>query len=73
MLLAALLGLVDDLMGVFRVGSNGGGLRISQKLVVYSLLAVLGGLWFYYRLDWTTLYVPFVGNVEIGFWYIHTV
>ncbi|MDO8429861.1 MAG: phospho-N-acetylmuramoyl-pentapeptide-transferase [bacterium] len=70
MLLAALLGLVDDLMGVFRIGSNGGGLRISQKLVVYSLLATLGGLWFYYRLDWTTLFVPFIGNVEIGFWYI---
>ncbi|OGY64373.1 MAG: phospho-N-acetylmuramoyl-pentapeptide-transferase [Candidatus Harrisonbacteria bacterium RIFCSPLOWO2_02_FULL_41_11] len=70
MLAAAALGLVDDLLGVFRIGTNGGGLRVSQKLVVYTFLALIGGLWFYFRLDWTTLYVPFVGNVEIGWWYI---
>src|SRR3989344_3923977 len=34
MLAAALLGLIDDLMGVFRMGSNGGGLKISQKLLM---------------------------------------
>lgn len=70
MLVAALLGLVDDLMGVFRMGSNGGGLRVSQKLIVYTLLALIGGLWFYYRLDWDVLYMPFWGNIYIGWWYI---
>ena len=71
MFLAATLGLLDDLLGVFRMGSNGGGLKISQKLLMYSLLALAGGLWFYYRLDWTTLYnVPFLGNIEIGWWYV---
>lgn len=70
MLVAALLGLVDDLMGVFRIGTNGGGLKVSQKLAVYAFLAVIGGLWFYYRLEWSTLYIPFWGNFEIGWWYI---
>ena len=70
MLTAALLGFLDDLMGVFRMGSNGGGLRMSQKLVVYTLLALIGGLWFYYRLDWDVLFVPFYGNVFIGGWYV---
>lgn len=70
MLAAALLGLADDLLGVFRLGPNGGGLRVFQKLIVYALLALAGGLWFYYRLNWTTLYVPFVGNLEIGWWYV---
>lgn len=70
MLAAALLGLVDDLMGVFRIGTNGGGLKVSQKLVVYALLAIIGGLWFYYRLEWSTLYIPFWGNLEIGWWYV---
>jgi len=70
MLVAAALGLVDDLLGVFRLGSNGGGLRMSQKLIVYTLLALIGGLWFYYRLDWSVLYVPFFGNIEIGVWYV---
>ncbi len=70
MLIAAVLGLIDDLMGVFRIGTNGGGLKVSQKLAVYTLLAALGGIWFYYRLGWSTLYVPFFGNLEIGWWYI---
>ncbi|MBI3046546.1 MAG: phospho-N-acetylmuramoyl-pentapeptide-transferase [Candidatus Harrisonbacteria bacterium] len=70
MLAAALLGLTDDLLGVFRLGVNGGGLRMAQKLLMYFLLALAGGLWFYYRLDWTTLSVPFIGNVEVGWWYV---
>ena len=70
MFAAALLGMLDDLMGVFRLGVNGGGLKIYQKLIMYSVLALTGGLWFYYRLDWTTLYVPFVGNIEVGWWYV---
>ena len=70
MLVAALLGLIDDLMGVFRIGTNGGGLKVSQKLIVYALLAVIGGLWFYYRLEWSTLYIPFWGNLEVGWWYV---
>lgn len=70
MLIAAVIGLADDLMGVFRIGSNGGGLRISQKLIMYTLLALIGGLWFYYRLDWNTLYIPFFGYVDIGWLYI---
>ena len=70
MFVAASLGLIDDLMGVFRIGTNGGGLRVSQKVVVYLLLAILGGLWFYYRLDWNVLYIPFMGNVDFGWWYV---
>ncbi len=70
MFVAAALGLIDDLMGVFRVGTNGGGLKVSQKIIVYLLLAVIGGLWFYYRLDWNVLYIPFFGNVDIGWWYV---
>lgn len=70
MLVAALIGLADDFLGVLRIGPYGGGLRISQKLVVYLLLALVGALWFYYRLDWDVLAVPFLGSIQIGWWYI---
>jgi len=70
MLVAALIGLADDILGVLKIGPNGGGLRVSQKLIVYFVLALIGALWFYYRLGWDTLAVPFVGNITIGWWYI---
>lgn len=70
MLIAALIGLADDFLGVLKIGPHGGGLRISQKMVVYLLLALIGALWFYYRLGWDVLAVPFVGNIQIGWLYI---
>jgi phospho-N-acetylmuramoyl-pentapeptide-transferase len=70
MLIAALLGLADDILGTLRIGPNGGGLKISQKLIMYAVLAAIGGIWFYYRLNWDVLYIPFWGNLTIGWWYI---
>jgi len=70
MLLAGVLGLIDDIFGVLRIGPNNGGLRISQKLIVYFFIALLGALWFYFRLDWDVLVIPLVGQVSISWWYI---
>ncbi len=70
MLVAALLGLFDDFLGILRIGPNGGGLKIRHKLVMYFLIALLGALWFFYRLDWDVLSVPLFGQFNVGWWYI---
>lgn len=70
MLIAAILGLLDDLIGTLRIGPKGKGLKVSQKLIIYAFIAVLGGLWFYFKLNWDTLYVPFLGYIQISWWYI---
>lgn len=70
MLVAAMFGLFDDFLGVLRIGPHGGGLRMNQKIALYTLIALIGALWFYYRLDWHILTVPFLGNIEIGWLYI---
>jgi phospho-N-acetylmuramoyl-pentapeptide-transferase len=70
MLFAALIGFLDDLYGILRRGPRGGGLSMRFRLTVYSFFALLGAYWFYYRLDWDVLQIPFVGNVAIGWWYI---
>lgn len=70
MLLAALLGLADDLLGIRRIGPRGGGLAARHKLLIYLVLALVGACWFYFKLGWTVLAVPFVGEVNIGFWYV---
>ncbi|KPJ86196.1 hypothetical protein AMJ57_00035 [Parcubacteria bacterium SG8_24] len=67
---SALVGLLDDYYNVKRIGPNGGGLKMRHRLIVYTLIAAVGALWFYYKLDWDLLRVPFVGNFNIGWWYI---
>lgn len=70
LILAAIVGLFDDLYNIRRRGSHGGGFGVRKKLLLYALIAVIGAWWFYFKLDWTTLHVPFVGNFDIGIWYI---
>lgn len=70
-LIAALLGLLDDWLGVLKLGgAKGGGLLIRQKAIAYLFLALIGAWWFYFRLGWDVITVPFVGNFTIGGWYI---
>ena len=68
--LAATVGLVDDVLGILKIGPHGGGLTIKRKLLLYAGVAALGAWWFYFRLDWHTLFIPFIGTVDIGWWYI---
>ncbi len=67
---SAILGLLDDLLGIWRIGPKGGGLSMKQRILLYTAVAALGAWWFYFKLGWNTLRVPFLGNFEIGFWYI---
>jgi len=67
---AALVGLLDDLMGIFHIGPKGGGLRIRHKVFLYTLLAILGVWWFWAKLGYNSITVPFMGTLFLGFWYI---
>lgn len=67
---SALVGLVDDYLNIKGIGPKGGGLRVRFKLLVYTAIAVVGAWWFYYKLDWDIIGVPFVGTFEIGWWII---
>ncbi|HNV12729.1 MAG TPA: phospho-N-acetylmuramoyl-pentapeptide-transferase [bacterium] len=68
---AALIGLLDDWLDVSGKGVfGGGGLRMKHRLLIYALIALIGALWFYLKLDWTLIHVPFIGYLQIGWWYI---
>jgi len=67
---SALVGLIDDSLNIFGIGSKGGGFKVRHKLIIYTLIAIFGAFWFYFKLDWTTLHIPFFGNFDIGIWYI---
>lgn len=67
---AAIVGLIDDLLGVFHLGAKGGGLNIKQKIFIYTLVALIGALWFWVKLGRDAVYIPFYGEVSLGIWYI---
>jgi phospho-N-acetylmuramoyl-pentapeptide-transferase len=67
---SALVGLGDDLLGVFKIGSKGGGLKVRHRLLIYTIIAGFGAWWFYWKLEWDLIHVPFVGDFNIGWWYI---
>lgn len=70
LVVSALIGLVDDFMNVRRIGPKGGGLSMKHRLLMYTLIAIGGALWFYYKLDWDLFHVPFFGDFNVGWWYI---
>lgn len=70
MMIAALVGLFDDLYGARGVGPRGGGLSMRYRVLIHFCLALAGALWFYFKLDWNVLSIPFVGSVTVGWWYI---
>ncbi|MFH0852186.1 MAG: phospho-N-acetylmuramoyl-pentapeptide-transferase [bacterium] len=67
---SALVGLIDDLLGVFRIGPKGGGLRMRHRILVYTAIAAVGAWWFFSKLEWSIVHIPFVGDFNIGLWYI---
>ncbi len=68
---ASILGLVDDIFVVRNKGSYiGGGLRFKVRLAIVTLIGLVGAWWFYFKLGWSSIYIPFYGNLEIDGLYI---
>ncbi len=71
LIVTAILGLVDDWMSIKSIGKNkGGGMQFTWRMFWLLGFAGLGAWWFYDKLDWSTIHIPAVGNLEIGWWYI---
>lgn len=67
----ALVGLFDDWLDVRGKGVlAGGGLKVWHRLIIYTLIATVGALWFYFKLDWDLFSIPFVNSFNLGWWYI---
>lgn len=68
---ASLLGLCDDILQIFGKGKySGGGIKFTRRLLAVLLIGAVGAWWFYFKLDWHTLHIPTIGDLEIGFWYL---
>ncbi len=67
---SAIVGFIDDYLNVSKVGPSGGGLRMKHRLMLYTVVAAFGAWWFFFKLEWSIIHVPGVGDYEIGWWYI---
>ena len=41
-----------------------------HRLLIYTVIASFGAWWFYSKLEWSMVHLPFIGNFDIGLWYI---
>lgn len=64
-----LIGAVDDYLNICCIGKKRG-LNWLPKLSTLLLLSAAGALWFYFKLGYDSIHVPFVGTMILGKWYI---
>ena len=62
----ALIGLVDDMINVFGTGEGAAGLRAPVKFFLISVVGLVLGWFFAFKLGWTSIMIPFFGAFEIG-------
>lgn len=70
MVLGAVVGMFDDVFNILKRGPKGGGLSVNQRLIIYTILSAAGAWWFYSKLGFQEIHLPFVGDYFIGWLYI---
>jgi phospho-N-acetylmuramoyl-pentapeptide-transferase len=68
---AAAVGLLDDIINLRGNGTGIAGMRSKIKLLLTTVVALVGGWYFYDKLDVTSIHIPLMeGSWEIGFWIV---
>jgi phospho-N-acetylmuramoyl-pentapeptide-transferase len=67
---AGAVGFLDDFINIRGNGKGIAGLRSGLKFFLILGIALVGGLYFFFRLGYSQIHVPAVGNFEIGWLYI---
>lgn len=68
LIVGAIFGFIDDLFGILRIGPGGGGLKMRDRLLMYAVVGLLIAWWFFYKLEWNFINIPFYGDLAIGWW-----
>jgi phospho-N-acetylmuramoyl-pentapeptide-transferase len=63
---AGLIGLLDDFINIRGTGKGVAGLPSKLKLLLTTLIALIGGWFFYFKLDVSSVNIPFYGDLGIG-------
>jgi phospho-N-acetylmuramoyl-pentapeptide-transferase len=68
LLFVGILGLIDDYLNITEKTAQKG---LSAKVKFWSLVgfAILGAIWFAFKLEWSIIHLPGIGDFDIGLWY----
>lgn len=67
LMVGAAVGLLDDWLEVTDKGNYlPGGLSLRKRLLMVGLMGLVGGWWFYAKLDFTGILIPFLGSIDFG-------
>ncbi|MDR0979800.1 MAG: phospho-N-acetylmuramoyl-pentapeptide-transferase [Candidatus Nomurabacteria bacterium] len=66
LLMGGFVGLLDDIVNIWSAGRGTAGLNARAKLFMTIAVGVFLGWWFYAKMGWSSLFVPFVGSIEIS-------
>lgn len=70
LILGAAIGLLDDILEVKWTGGNyAGGLSLGKRLFFVAIISFLISLWFYFKLDVTTVNIPFIFGADMGVYF----
>ncbi|MBL8159760.1 phospho-N-acetylmuramoyl-pentapeptide-transferase [Candidatus Saccharibacteria bacterium] len=61
-----IVGLIDDIINIRGLGGGVSGLRSSIKFSMIAALAAVLGLFFFTKLGASNVFLPFIGNIDIG-------
>lgn len=67
LIVMGLLGAIDDYLNILE--SKNKGINMKPKMFFLLLFSLIGAFWFYFKLEYTSIFLPFYGNFEIGLWY----
>ena len=73
---AGCIGLADDVMNIRGINSKIGGMKASLKFILYSMVGIIGGWWFYDKIGVHYIYLPGIHHWNIGvgvivvFWFV---
>jgi phospho-N-acetylmuramoyl-pentapeptide-transferase len=71
MYIGAMVAVVDDVVKRHsRRPYKKGGIAAIPKFLSLFIIALLGAAWFYFRLDYDFIHIPYIGNFTLGLWYI---
>ena len=71
LIVASLIGLIDDVLVVYgRGGYIAGGIPLSIRIVTVLLIGLIGAWWFYFKLDVSSIAIPFNGELNLGIYFI---